>query len=106
MEFKYNDPVVVSVSGDKRHKRRRSRLLPLILSILFAFALWFYVMSVESPIYEKTFNFVPVTVIQNNSEGALSVYSGGETAYYGDVLICELLGKFPGGSETVAGASA
>ncbi|MBQ4054565.1 MAG: hypothetical protein IJD17_02545 [Clostridia bacterium] len=80
MEFKYNDPVVVSVSGDKRHKRRRSRLLPLILSILFAFALWFYVMSVESPIYEKTFNFVPVTVIQNNSEGALSVYSGGEAS--------------------------
>lgn len=80
MEFKYNDSVVVSVKNDKSRKPHRSRILPLILSVLFAFALWFYVMSVESPIYEKTFNFVPVTVIQGNGEGALSVYSGGEAS--------------------------
>ncbi|MBQ3100684.1 MAG: hypothetical protein IJC50_06820 [Clostridia bacterium] len=80
MRSGYNDSVVVSVKNDKKRKHRRSKILPIILSVLFAFALWFYVMSVESPIYEKTFNFVPVTVIQGNSEGSLSVYSGGEAS--------------------------
>ncbi len=78
MEFKYNDPVVVSVGNGRHNKRRRSRLIPFIVSFLLAFALWFYVMSVESPVYEKTFDFVPVTVVRNQNEGALSVYSGGE----------------------------
>ncbi len=78
MEFKYNDPVVVSVRNGRHNKRRRSRIIPFIVSFLLAFALWFYVMSVESPVYEKTFDFVPVTVVHSQNEGALSVYSGGE----------------------------
>lgn len=78
MEFRHNDQVVVSVESNKHEKRRRSRLIPFIVSFLLAFALWFYVMSVESPVYEKTFDFVPVSVIGTQNDGALSVYSGGE----------------------------
>lgn len=76
MEFKESNPVVVSVGNDKHPKRRRWRIIPLIMSFLLAFALWFYVISVESPIYEKTYSLVPVTIVQSQEEGALSVYSG------------------------------
>lgn len=80
MKFK-EKPVVVSVeTGKPQNKKRRSRVIPLMLSLLLAFALWFYVVSVESPIYEKTFSLVPVTVTQAQGEGALSVYSGANAA--------------------------
>lgn len=71
-------PVVISVENEQpSDKKHRSRIIPLILSLLLAFALWFYVVSVESPVYEKTFSLVPVSVTQAQGEGALSVYSGG-----------------------------
>lgn len=71
---------VAAQNGGKKEKKNRSRLIPLIFSLLLAFALWFYVVSVESPVYEKTFSLVPVTVVQSQEEGALSVYSGGTAA--------------------------
>lgn len=67
------DTVVTSVAAQRRTRRKRSVIIPAVLSLVLAFALWFYVMSVESPTYTTTFSLVPINVVQGS--GTLSVYS-------------------------------
>jgi len=59
-------------------KLKKQNVFILVISILLAFCLWLYVMSVDSPTWEKTFSAIPITVSQNNNN--LYVYSGGNTA--------------------------
>ena len=68
------NPVVISAETAKKTRKKRTMIIPMAVSFLLAFILWFYVMSVESPMYTKTFSAVPVTVVQGNS--SMSVYSG------------------------------
>ena len=73
MNGEEKNPVVISADAQRRARKKRSVIIPACVSLFLAFCLWFYVMSVESPVYSKTFSLVPVTVSQGNSP--LSVYS-------------------------------
>ena len=41
-------------------KKKKYGIIPKLLCLLFAFGIWLYVMYVDSPEYEETFNLVPV----------------------------------------------
>ncbi|MBR5516303.1 MAG: hypothetical protein IKU52_08890 [Clostridia bacterium] len=71
-----NDKIVTNVKeNEKAGSKRFKNILPKVLSLLFAFALWFYVVSVESPIKEKTFDSIAILVEQSQSSD-LSPFSG------------------------------
>ena len=65
--------IVSSASVQGKKSKKRSVIIPAIVSLILSFALWFYVISVESPTYTKTYSLVPISISQGN--GALSVYS-------------------------------
>ncbi len=68
--------VVRNVSEREKDTHKKGRgILPKVISVLLAFVLWFYVVTVESPVNEKTFSSIPVD-IQLSSASDLSVYSG------------------------------
>lgn len=60
---------------------KRFRLIPKIICLLAAFIIWIYVMEVDSPDYEATFEDVPVTVVglSDLDTNNLSVFSGQDT---------------------------
>lgn len=59
----------------KNGKDARRAIMPKILSLAVSFCIWFYVVSVESPVIEKTFSGVPVEVVL--AEGSdLEPFSG------------------------------
>ncbi len=73
---KNNDNIVMEAREEAAKKGHN--ILPKIISVILAFVLWFYVMAVESPINEKTFNDIPVEVtLPWASE--LTLYSGFNT---------------------------
>ena len=47
----------------KASSSRLQKLMVQILAFLGALILWFYVMGVNSPTYEKTYNDIPITII-------------------------------------------
>jgi len=67
-------------SGDYFVKRnKRFDLIAKIICFLAAFILWFYVMQVDSPEYQKSFSYIPVNLTGKDvieSQYKLSVYSG------------------------------
>lgn len=64
-----------STAENRIEKKKRFRIVPFIVSLLLAFILWNYVMMVESPTREVTFDAVPITIIKG--ENPLAVISGG-----------------------------
>lgn len=64
--------VVTSTNTQKNKRGKSAIIIPAILSLLLAFALWFYVISVESPTYTKEYSSVPISVVQGR--GTLSPY--------------------------------
>ena len=66
---------VVSNVKDIKSNAKKHGIIPKIIALLLAFVCWFYVMSVESPINEKTFKDIPITINESNSAD-LTVYSG------------------------------
>ena len=57
-------------------------LIPKLVCILFAFIFWIYVMEVDSPDYEYTFEDVSISIIgtgQLENDNSLSVFSGYDT---------------------------
>lgn len=74
---KNRDNVVVSATEEVAPRKKRN-IIPLILSVLCAFVIWFYVVTVESPINEKTFEGVSVEVLLP-SNGNLSIFQGNDT---------------------------
>lgn len=68
-----NDNIVMTAQEETAKKGHN--ILSKIVSVIIAFVLWFYVMAVESPINEKTFDDIPVEVtLPWASE--LTLYSG------------------------------
>jgi YbbR domain-containing protein len=60
--------------------KKRSDLTVWIICLLASFVVWLYVMSVESPLYEKSFSSVPITIKNSEvlaQEKSLSVISDG-----------------------------
>lgn len=60
-------------------KKKKYGIIPKLLCLLFAFGIWIYVMHVDSPEYEETFNLIPVQlegVSELESSTGLYVYSG------------------------------
>ena len=54
-----------------------SSIVPIILSVLCAVGLWLYVRSVESPVFNTTYNGVKVELRNENlMQSGLSVLSG------------------------------
>ena len=70
----YKDSIVLTANEDAVRKKGHN-ILPKAVSVLLAFVLWFYVMTVESPIHEEVFRNIPVEVVLP-SGGELSIYSG------------------------------
>lgn len=72
-------PAITSAVTVKRKNTKRGDFVAKILCVVVAFIIWLYVMNVESPEYEKTFQSVPVT-IENaallSSSQNLSIISG------------------------------
>ncbi len=68
------DSVVLTAHDDSVSPKGRN-IFPIMVSVLLAFILWFYVMTVESPIHEEVFRGIPVEVMLPAS-GELSIYSG------------------------------
>lgn len=60
-------------------------LFPKILSVLAAITLWYYVISVQSPVYEKSFSDIQVNLSELEESSGLSVISGYENAV--DVIL-------------------
>ena len=77
MSANEKNPVVISADTTGKTRKKRAFIIPMLVSFLLAFILWFYVMSVESPMYTKTFTGVPVTVEKGNS--TMSDFSGAKT---------------------------
>lgn len=69
-----NDNIVLGANEEAVRKKGHN-ILPKIISVLLAFILWFYVMTVESPINQEVFRGIPVEVLLPTS-GELSIYSG------------------------------
>jgi len=70
-----------NLSSPAKEKVKRSAsqtIIPRILSILGAIALWFYVVSVESYTFDKTFINIPISLkgVEQMSSHGLSVISG------------------------------
>ena len=75
-----NDKIVTNVKeSEKKSKGRFNDIIPKILSVVFAFSLWFYVVSVESPINEKTFELIKIEIIQNGNSGLSPFSVDGDT---------------------------
>ena len=68
------DSIVLGANEEYQRKKGHN-ILPKIISVLMAFILWFYVMTLESPIHQETFKGIPVEVTLPVS-GELSLYSG------------------------------
>ncbi|MCL2517455.1 MAG: hypothetical protein FWF15_02715 [Oscillospiraceae bacterium] len=66
-------------------KNKMNEILTIVLSIVVAFIIWFYIMSVESPSETRTIPAVPI-VIQMNENAALGVYSG-NNSFFVDVTV-------------------
>ncbi len=67
--------------GDEQsaEKKRKFNILPKIICVLIAVIIWFYVMQVDSPDYEETFDDVPIVLTGTNvleNEKSLFVYEG------------------------------
>lgn len=65
-------------AGKKKNKKKLN-ILPKIICAFAATVIWFYVMQVDSPDYEETFEDVPVTLTNTTvleNERGLFVYSG------------------------------
>ncbi len=62
METNRNNTVIKQPEGNSKGDKRRGDILALILCLVVAFMLWGYVMSMESPTSERTFNGVKVSV--------------------------------------------
>lgn len=62
-------------SAVQHGKKKRFRLIPFIVSLLLSFILWNYVMMVESPTREMSFEAIPITIVKGDNP--LAVISGG-----------------------------
>lgn len=72
-------------------KKKKSNFIPKICSLLLAIILWFYVIRVDSPTYEKTFDYIPIELTgaqEMLNENGFSVISG-----YDGVVSVMLSGK-------------
>ncbi len=64
-------------NGRPRHEKKENTLLPKILSVLAAFALWLYVFQAVEE--ERVFKEIPITVENFNTNLGLDVVSGYES---------------------------
>ena len=76
-----NYKTVSEYEPDKKSavKNRKSNFIARICSVLLAIILWFYVIRVDSPTHEKSFDFVPIQlsgVQEMLTESGFSVISG------------------------------
>ena len=69
-----NDNVVLGANEEAVRKKGHN-ILPKIISVVLAFILWLYVMTVESPINQEVFRGIPVEVLLPTGT-ELSLYSG------------------------------
>ncbi len=69
-----NDNIVLG-ANEEAVRKKGPNIFPKIISVVLAFILWFYVMTVESPINQEVFRSIPVEVLLP-SNGELSLYSG------------------------------
>ncbi len=68
------DGVVLGTTEENSPKKSYN-VFPKIISVVLAFILWFYVMTVESPVNEEVFRGIPIEVMLP-AAGDLSLYSG------------------------------
>ncbi len=66
---------IVLGANEEAVRKKGHNILPKIISVILAFILWFYVMTVDSPINQEVFRGIPVEVLLPSS-GELSIYSG------------------------------
>jgi len=78
----------IQATGGTGVKRRGGvfDIFLLIISVLIAFIMWLYVMSLDNPSHEQMFTSVPITILEDASP--LSVYYG-----YNNVVDVKVLGK-------------
>ena len=78
--------------GDEKKKSKSGKsaadFVAKVLSVVAAIVLWFYVMGVQSPIFEKTFTNLPISLDNLPDSNGLSVISG-----YGSTADIKLSGK-------------
>ncbi|MBR6513996.1 MAG: hypothetical protein IKT46_04085 [Clostridia bacterium] len=53
---------IVMGANEEAARKKGHNIIPKVVSVLIAFILWFYVMSVESPTYEKVFSQIPIEI--------------------------------------------
>ncbi|MBR4881311.1 MAG: hypothetical protein IKU19_05215, partial [Clostridia bacterium] len=69
-----HDTIVLG-ANDEAARQKKHNILPKIVSVVLAFILWFYVMTVESPVHQEVFRGIPIEVLLPTN-GELSIYSG------------------------------
>ena len=72
MENNTNEIIVNSNSEKKKINIFNTDMFARIISVLLAFVIWFYVMSVDNPSYNKTFADIPIEI--NDSDMEFSAY--------------------------------
>ncbi len=86
-----NKNTISEYTPDAEKQKRRNNFVPRICALLLAVIMWFYVMRVDSPTYEKEFDYIPIELTGAeellNSSG-FSVISG-----YDGVVSVTLSGK-------------
>ena len=81
-----NDSVVLGANEEAVRKKGHN-ILPKMISVILAFILWFYVMTVESPVNHEVFRGIPVEVLaEKNGIDILTYakaisYGGGQNFY-------------------------
>nr|MBQ4319750.1 hypothetical protein [Clostridia bacterium] len=78
----------IQATGGTGVKRRGGvfDIFLLIISVIIAFIMWLYVMSLDNPSHEQMFTSVPITILEDASP--LSVYYG-----YNNVVDVKIVGK-------------
>ncbi len=64
-----------TVSYVSSQKTNRNNIIAIVICAFASVCIWFYVMSVDSPIYEETFSSVPVELKMGSGESSNSDYS-------------------------------
>ena len=75
----------VKADPEENGKHNKKALISYLVCLFLAICSWFYVMQVDSPIYEKEFSNIPVTIDSSTLQNSISVIN--DEAMHVDVTL-------------------
>lgn len=88
VQAEYSADIISDVDAVPDTKvRRKLNIIPKIICLLFAVLIWYYVMQVDNPDYQQTFNGIKVNLVNSDelTNRGLSIFTG--TNYSADLTV-------------------